>query len=228
LPVHPQPGGIGYRHWLGLVVEDAQRAPAAAITTWRIDRRRDSGEGAHARLLAAGYDMDNMKARAFTETEMPLPGGAAEDQGRLDALAGALVRAAETAAGLLRNAVRQALFSPGAKVKLDAEGLASLRERLWAQTEQPFFDALHSAAGSPEVEEGGEAERAAWAALLRHRAMALFDEAAPLDPEAGSAAPRIADARRALNFALMGFGKMGKVFFGTLALAEPQGRKDAA
>lgn len=227
LPVHPQPGGIGYRHWLGLVVEDAQRAPAAAISTWRRDRRMDAGEGRHARLLAAGYDMDNMKARAFIESEMPLPGGAAEDQDRLDALAGALVRAADTAAGLLRNAVRHALFSPGAKVKLDAEGLASLRERLWAQTEQPFFDALSDAA-RPGADAQDEPQRAAWAALLRRRAMALFDEAAPLDPEAGAAAPRIANARRSLNFALLGFGKMGRTFFGTLGLPEPQRRKDAA
>lgn len=227
LPVHPQPGGIGYRHWLGLVVEDGRRAPASAITTWRRDRRRDADEGAHARLIAAGYDMDNMKARAFVESEMPLPGGAAEDQDRLDALAGAMVRAADTAAGLLRNAARHALFSPGAKVKLDAEGLASLRERLWAQTEQSFFDALHTAAKHP-AEEDAEPERAAWAKLLHRRAMALFDEAAPLDPEAGAAAPRIADARRALNFALLGFGKMGKGFFGMLKLPEPQGRKDAA
>ena len=228
LPVHPQPGGIGYRHWLGLVVDDGQRAPAAAITTWRRDRRRDAREGAHARLLAAGYDMDNMKARAFVESEMPLPGGGAEDQDRLDALAGALVRAADTAAGLLRNAARRALFSPGAKVKLDAEGLSSLRERLWAQTEQPFFDALRSAAGHTDQEQGEEPERAAWARLLHRRAMALFDEAAPLDPEAGAAAPRIAEARRSLNFALLGFGKVGKGFFGTLNLPEPQPRKDAA
>lgn len=228
LPVHPQPGGIGYRHWLGLVIEDGQRAPAAAITGWRRDRFKDAGEGRRARLLAAGYDMSNAKARAFVESEMPLPGGAAEDQDRLDALAGALVRAADTAAGLLRNAVRHALFSPGAKVQLDAEGLASLRERLWVQTEQPFFDALHAAAGRSGEDSGTEPERAAWAALLCRRAMALFDEAAPLDPEAGAAAPRIAAARRSLHFALLGFGKMGKGFFDALGLVQPQRREDAA
>ena len=54
--------------------------------------------------------------------------------------------------------------------------------------------------------------------------MALFDEAAPLDPEAGAAAPRIAEARRSLNFALLGFGKVGKGFFGTLNLPEPPNR----
>lgn len=227
-PLHPEPSGIGYRHWLGLVVQDGQRVPAAAVSIWRGERWRDAGEGAHARLLAAGYNMDDMKARAFVECEMPLPGGAAEDQNRLDVLAGALVRAADIAAELLRDAVRQALFSPGAKVKPDAEGLASLRERLWMQTEQHFFAALFTAADRTDAESGEEPERAAWASLLHRHAMALFDEAAPLYPEAGSAAPRIANARRGLNFALLGFNKMGKAFFGTLGLAEPQRREDAA
>jgi len=227
LPVHPQPGGIGYRHWLGLVVKDGQAEPAAAISTWRQARRYEVREGADTRLLAAGYDMDNMKARAFVEAEMPLPGGATGDQARLDALAGDLVRTADTAASLLRRAVRNALFSPGATVKLDAEGLASLRERLWAQTEQPFFDALRTAAARPGETGGAEAERAAWATLLHRRAMALFDEAAPLDPEAGAAAPRIAAARRGLAFALLGYGKAGAAFFGGLSLPPPRGKEAA-
>lgn len=227
LSVHPQPGGIGYRHWLGLVVQDGQAAPAAAVGTWRQDRRFDAREGADTHLLAAGYDMDNMKARAFVECEMPLPGGATEDQARLDALAGDLVRGADTAASLLRRAVRNALFSPGATVKLDAEGLASLRERLWAQTEQPFFEALRSAAARSGETSGAEAERAAWATLLHRHAMALFDEAAPLDPEAGSAAPRIAAARRGLGFALLGYGKAGAAYFAALSLPAPQ-RREAA
>ena len=37
LPVHPQPGGIGYRHWLGLVASarDALRYPAPSVAHWR-------------------------------------------------------------------------------------------------------------------------------------------------------------------------------------------------
>lgn len=222
LPVHPQPGGIGYRHWIGLVVEQkGQREPAAAIATWRRERLRAAGEGRNTRLLAAGYDMDNMKARAFVESEMPLPGNA-EDQKRLDELAAALVRAAEQAAGLLRSAVRHALFAPGATVKLDAEGLASLRERLWAATEEDFFDALRTAAGEPGVLGGEEKERGAWATRLRRVALALFDEAAPLDPETGAEAPRIAAARKNLLLALTGWGKPGRELFATLSLPLPE------
>ena len=226
LALHPQPGGVGYRHWLGLVLADATglRAPAKSVADWR-ERFRDADEG--ARLLAAGYDMDNMKARGFVETEMPLPAARDKDaQARTDALARILVRAAEQVASLLRSAVRSALFSAGATVKLDVELLSSVRERLWSATEAAFFEALENAAGAAAGPEG-DAE-AYWQRLLRNTALALFDEAAPMDPDvppmvrAGEAAPRLVRARRNLVFALQGFGKDGEALFTTLNLAKAQ------
>lgn len=218
LPLHPQPGGVGYRHWLGLVTESegGLRTPAATIAAWRRTNRRAIDLGPRTRLLAAGYDMDNMKARGFVESEMPLPG--ASDPEAQDVLAQALVRSADTVAGLLRNAVRQALFSAGATVKLDAELLASQRERLWERTETAFFVALLRQGKEPE-----EGAKTAWLRLLRAVALSLFDEAAPLRPETSmaSAAPRIATARRRLLFALTGFGKDGVALFGILGLSLP-------
>ena len=225
LPVHPQPGGIGYRHWLGLVVDTAAKLPAASIATWKRDRLRDSGADPYGavRLLAAGYDMDNMKARAFVESEMPLPGSAdPDDQEQLDALARALVESAEAAASLLRSAVRAALFSPGATVKADSEVLSTVRERLWDATEARFFNALETAARRPADDGEPEPERRAWLDLLRLTALALFDEAAPLAPEAGSAAPRIARARRFLRIALRGYGRDGTALFKALGLPLPE------
>ena len=81
LPLHPQPGGIGYRNWLGLVVaeRDGLRIPAPAVDTWRNQRAADVWGRGHDlrhmedRLLAAGYDMDNMKARGFVESKLPMP-----------------------------------------------------------------------------------------------------------------------------------------------------------
>jgi CRISPR system Cascade subunit CasA len=215
LPLHPQPGGVGYRHWLGLVMRhpDGLRLPASAITTWRDERERVAGGGT-ARLLAAGYDMDNMKARAFVESEMPLP-VAPDDATRaaIDDLATRLVLSANLVAGLLRSAVRFALFSQGATVKLDAELLASLRERLWDETEAAFFDLLTRRP---------EAANEAWLKQLREKALRLFDEAAPLTPENGvSAAPRIGRARRNLVFALTGHGKDGNALAETLGLVAP-------
>jgi CRISPR system Cascade subunit CasA len=223
LPLHPQPGGIGYRHWLGLVVEaeGGMRLPARAISTWREERARDARVD-DTRLLAAGYDMDNMKARAFVESEMPLPTAAGkEERERLDELARVLVLSANQVAGVLRGAVRAALFSPGATVKPDAELFASLRERLWEGTEADFFRLLRERHAEPERW---------WLARLRGLALALFDEAAPITTETGVAAPRIARARRNLIFALTGFGKDGAALFDALRLpaAQPRTRKGKA
>jgi CRISPR system Cascade subunit CasA len=212
LPLHPQPGGIGYRHWLGLVLQtqDGLRLPAKSISTWRSDREMDARSG-RTRLLAAGFAMDNMKARAFVESEMPLP--AAPDEARRqqqDALAAMLVLSANQVAGWLRQAVRLALFSAGATVKLDAELFSSLRESLWEQTEADFASLLERAPADAAQQ---------WLKRLHDLALALFDEAAPLTPENGGAAPRIGKARRNLLFALMGYGKEGGTLFTTLGLA---------
>ena len=233
-PVHPQPGGIGYRHWLGLVLPDESSQPAASVITWRTERRRDAREGPNIRLLAAGYDMDKMrpmKARAFIETEMPLPGISFEDQNRIDRLAADLVRAANIVADLLRYSVRKALFNEKSSVSMSSEALSSLRERLWAETESDFFDALRTAAATSEVEQGRESERHVWAALLARRAMTLFDEAAPLAPEAGGDARRIASARRDLILALRGYKtrqhkNQGVEFFASLSLPLPKTSKE--
>jgi CRISPR system Cascade subunit CasA len=168
------------------------------------------------RLLAAGFDMDNMKARAFVESEMPLPAAPdAVTQEHLDRLAVRLVQAANQVAGLLRYAVRSALFRPGATVKLDAELFSSLRESMWEQTEAVFF-ALLAAAPEDATQQ--------WLKRLRDLALVLFDEAAPLTPENGGAAPRIGKARRNLLFALLGYGKDGAALFSALDLPAPEAK----
>jgi CRISPR system Cascade subunit CasA len=230
LAVHPKPGGVGYRHWLGLVLQspDGLRLPAASVSTWRTSRMRDVGRS-EARLIAAGYSMDSMKASAFVESDMPLP--AARDQAvqtQLDETAIRLVRAADAVARLLGYAVRAALFSPDAKVQPEAELLSSARERLWEQTEAGFFNVLERSAVRPTTDP--DPEPAAWLVRLRHTALALFDEAAPLSPLSGSAAPRIGRARRNLLFALTGFGKDGDALFEALGLpvAEPKAKQRKA
>jgi len=170
--------------------------------------------------------MDSMKASAFVESEMPLRAARDEAvQTQLDETATQLVRAADEVAKLLRYAVRAALFSPGAKVTPEAELLSSARDRLWELTEAGFFDALERSAVRSTTDP--DPEPAAWLVRLRHTALVLFDEAAPLSPFSGSTAPRIGRARRNLLFALTGFGKDGAALFETLGLsaAEPKSRR---
>ncbi len=239
LPLHPQPGGIGYRHWLGLVVADAQglRIPAPAVHVWRDARGLEAETaGSDARLLAAGFDMDNMKARGFVESELPLP--AIQDleiRRRVDALARDLVQSADLVANLLRRAVRDALFSAGASVKLDWELLSAVREQLWDATDSAFHEALGREAVRPGDDAGPE--RAAWYVVLRRTALDLFTVAAPLEadgetlPKSDEAIRRLLHARRALLFSLQGYGKDGAALFvllGLAAVAKPSKKGAAA
>ncbi len=223
LPVHPQPGGIGFRDWLGLVMKDREetRLPAAAISEWRSERGRilDNGK---ARILAAGFDMDNMKARVFVESEMPLPFAATSAaREAVDDLAENLVKSANQVASLARSAVKDALFARGANVKMDALRFNTVRERLWEQTEPAFFATMEQAArrlaGEPDDDRGK------WLALLRRTALALFDEAAPLSPDTGQTeAIRTATARKFLGLALAGYGKAGSELFSELGRPLPE------
>ncbi|MBE9605677.1 type I-E CRISPR-associated protein Cse1/CasA [Acetobacteraceae bacterium H6797] len=221
LPVHPQPGGIGYRHWLGLVAntKDDLRYPAPSVALWRA--YRGSRYPAHTRLLVAGFDMDNMKARGFVEAEMPLHRAA--DREAQEELADRLIGSAQEVANALRQAVRGALFSAGATVKLDAELFATLRERFWAGTEADFYALLGAQAG------GAKPDFARWLDSLRNVALQLFDEAAPLDPlSGGTVAQRISQAKRNLVFTLRGYGKAGAALFSLLDMPAPESGKTKA
>lgn len=196
---HHQHGDVGYSQWLGLVLAtpDGLRLPAATVSQWHDGRGLDAGVR-HPRLMAAGFDMDQMTAVTFLEASLPLPGAAnAAEQKRIDDLSRDLVLSAGQVVSLLRKALRDAgCATPGSA------------NRLWNETQTAFFSALES-----------DLARADWLTLLRRGAIALFDELAPIEPDTGSsAAARIAKARKFLGIALAGYGAAGATLFTTLRL----------
>lgn len=231
LPVHPQPGGIGYRHWVGLALKGSEttgRKAAACVSAWH-ERANPHDVGyavrAGTRLLVGGYDMDNMKARSFVESEMPLPGaGDPAVERQIEPLARGLVAAADIVARALRMAIRDAVLDRDAS--LDSAPLATAYEGLWGATQEPFFDALRRTAAAPPDDDPSAAlklEAGAWQDRLRRTALPLFDEAAPLDPSAASFDyERIVAARRGLLFTLKGYGALGYQFATALGLAVPE------
>lgn len=228
LPVHPQPGGIGYRHWLALVVGDAARRPALNVTEWLNQRARPAGQGREVRLLAAGYDMDNMKARGFAESEMPLPGTLREAaRGVLDDEARRMVRGAEQAAGLLRGALRDALLAD-----FDSTPVQSGLAAFWLATQDGFFAALRARATLLEREDAPDLipGREAWRQSLRKAALEVFDHAVPMDrahhkPFSPEGPPREVAALRALRLRLNGYQPSGAAFFAALDLPPPEAAK---
>lgn len=229
LPVHPQPGGVSYRHWPGVVTASADglRQPAR-IVRHAGSSRFDRGE---ARFAVFGYDMDNMKARAWIEAEWPLHLVADEEARKnLEAFIRQTVKGAETASRLLVSAVKSALYDRPA----DAVGDYSfIRERFFRETEAAFHEAVSAA--KEAVCEGGGADpddptrevRLAWAARMKMPTLRLFDDHAPGDALENRKMERHVRARFYLDLALGGRGKTGKALFGELGIPapDPAGRK---
>jgi CRISPR system Cascade subunit CasA len=226
LPIHPQPGGIGYRDWQGLLLNDSSgnTRTAQSVETFKTRARLLANPPDAWRLLAAGFDMDNMKARGFAESEMPilLPANPAEVPAYEETLRQMIAGASETAS-LLSRAVRHALFGEGAKIAFDAVLLAAVRERFWDATGDAFFGLTNRCAESPVA----EAVRREWLKVLTETARRLFDEAAPIEASGDGHPGRVAAASRNLGLAMAGYGKAGRALFDALGLPpheQPKGK----
>ena len=177
LPLHPQPGGIGYRHWLawvlGLSSDKRKQRPARVVEHFLEHRRRQAG--GQLRLWAFGYDMDNMKARCWYESVLPLYGLAEcdrEAQRRVESEVGVWLGGAEMAASCLRGAVKDAWFSR------DARGDFSVIDAsFWNRTEPDFYRQLKRLieAVRDDRDFGAVPVREAWHRLLIKTATDFFD-----------------------------------------------------
>lgn len=225
---HPQPGRLAYKDWVGLVVADgdgqgALAAPAAVVGVAR-SRLRDAyaGRPAEARLVAAGYDMDNMKPRGFVESVMPLVALEADQAQATAAVARRLVAGAEAALQLLSGCVRQALATDAHDKGL----VQQAKDRFWAETEPPFFELLAKAVTAVGTEEGPTTLARDWRRHLEERAFKIFDDSCPLDPQAPRSIEPVVKAKKRLRGGFRGYGKEGNALFTALLLTSPEpGRK---
>ena len=234
LAVHPQPGRLGYRDWIGLILGDADdqsatRAPAAAVV--QAVKRLSGGGLLQARLHAAGYDMDNMKPRGFVESEMPVRLVREDVRGEFEVVVRNLVFGAREAQGILASAVRSALWdreAPGPDTGI--RGLA--RERFWDETEHPFHDAVAALGDALEAATADHVIRAImtstrerWRDQLRLTVFSIFDALAPLDQIEERDAERLVAARRNLRSGLHGWGSAGNAWYAALRLPSPEPKR---
>ncbi len=111
--VHPRPGGIGYRHWLGLIENSTEgnqkRLAATVIEQFRSVAREDG------RLWAFGYDMENMKARCWYDATMPILHVEGDGAAIFSAHLADMVKAARYVSGLVVSAVFKATIAKASK-----------------------------------------------------------------------------------------------------------------
>lgn len=213
-PVHPQPDGLGWKDWAGLVARGNDEE--AAETVARQARRLHSP---HA-VRAFGYDMDNMKARGWVDALLPVWPQSGLAPGVADAMAEAarqMVEATRLAGNLLVGAVIAARF------KSDVKGdFSPIKTSLWAAMEQAFISRLDAAAtGNIAVPQLILASADGYQAALRRAVCAIFDAEVDLDGLALADAQRLVAARRNLVAALNGHGKGGNALFAALGLPKP-------
>lgn len=178
LPLHPQPGGLGYRHWLAWVIgqtSERKKQRRARVVEHFLTHRTRVAPGA-LRLWAFGFDMDNMKARCWYESTLPLYGLADCDikaQEKVQAEVGRWLQGTELAASLLRYAIKDAWFKePPAKADFSA-----IDASYWGDTEAGFYRQLRalidSATSGREID--AITVNTAWLRHLQVHATRLFD-----------------------------------------------------
>ena len=178
LPLHPQPDGLGYKHWLGwlLGVSTDKSAIRPARIVDRAMQLPHRQTGGHLRLWAFGYDMDNMKARCWYEATVPMYALAdceREMRQHIQAEVASWLAGARLAASCLRGAVKDAWFSA------DARGdFSHVDTAFWSATEQAFYKHLQALieAARTAAEFLALPTRQAWHATLTRQALRLFDQ----------------------------------------------------
>lgn len=241
LPLHLKSSRVGYREWLGMAVGDKDNTRVPAQCVYEFGKRLAAKKGdlaairTGARMLVAGYAMDNMKPLDFGEALMPLVAGSSDGvNGLVKDIAEKLIGTAQETASLLVTCVRIGLYGEGAKADIGSTVLQPVRDRFWADTEQDFFSAIDGAlaraeklaeAGETALQDGtAEANAAigvAWIAVLRRHAERIFDDSVPLDDADSDRIVDIVKARKQLLVALAGYGAVGKRLFKALGLPEP-------
>ncbi len=218
LPVHAHPGGMSYRHWLGLVIQDAKEKKMPARVIHEFYGRWKSGW--QFRLWTFGYDMDNMKARCWYESTMPLLYVDTAIRGEYEGKVAGLIRAATEIAGNTRGALKKAWFKRSGDAKGDTSFIDS---SFWQDSEADFYKTIQALkyqmeSGSDMLETNQQ-----WLATLCDQSLRLFDCYAWEGPIEDADPKRVVIARKELE--MFNRSKKIKEFLGIPVKKADSGKK---
>ncbi|MDF7674196.1 type I-E CRISPR-associated protein Cse1/CasA [Acetobacteraceae bacterium ESL0709] len=208
LSLHPQPGGVHYKHWAGIVAEVENRLPASNVANWRNKRASCTGlnneQSKNVRLLTAGYDMDNMKVRNFLESEMPLPGDGEPELQRLrDEWARHAIEGAAMVQSVLKQVIKNAM--PNKRdASYDTTFYTTIDQKFTERTENKFFELILK-------KEDGVILSREWLKSIRGAALDIFSEITSLTSGTKlTKAGKIVAAKRRLR-AVLGSENLAKI-----------------
>ena len=203
LSVKAQPGGVNYRHWLGLAFPRDTHLLARVVHVAATSNYRKSILNQQPAILwVAGYDMDNMKARCWYESTMPVYGIDHDSTDKFGERVLVFINHASELANALRFAVKEAWFSRPKDAKGDVSFLSN---SFWQNTEQDFYRLLDRMVKHiDDVNIWAECAKQ-WKDLISRQVYTLFDQWALSQQEDGLDMRRIVKARNELR------KKVGKV-----------------
>lgn len=220
LPLHGRSADLTYSEWLGLVQADSttKQIPARVVVDATHQRDRTTRQNG-LRLWGFGYQLDNMKSRAWCEGTFPLILAKPEQREEWEYRVGQLVLAAREAAGSLSTALRKALARRVQSMPAPPpEGPSQFMQK----TEGGFFAILPSLLDGVERGEDTMTLRQTWRATLVTAALQVFDTYAQVGQFRAVAPRQVARARNDLRRFLY-----GKKIRTLLDLPEPTGTVDA-
>ncbi|WP_341501786.1 type I-E CRISPR-associated protein Cse1/CasA [Gallaecimonas sp. GXIMD4217] len=199
-----QPGGIQYKQWHALAFEDRGEGnlPARVVMDFHSSKRDffDFDWGEYPRLWAFGFDMDNMKARGWYSTELPLVSLPPESADALLTEIKVVQSLAQEVLFHCRSQVKAALFERPAEAKGD---FSHIELAFWQRTQAAFFQAVASllTCGAERLPSEGAWR---WLQALTATALDLFDEFALGECPADRSMHQKISARRRLTGWLRG------------------------
>jgi len=205
LSIKAQPGGIGYRHWLGQAIESERVIPAQVVKLSRESNyRKVIIQSRGFNLWTAGFDMDNMKARCWYESSMPLFALEPSEAVEISSFLAEFIKQAQEMSKKLRSSVKSAWANrPG-----DLGGdMSFIDTAFWQNTEAPFYDLLKELIDNLEDIALRNSLIERWGLILKKEVQELFDANALAQQEEGLNMKRVVKARRGLG---KGIGKMIK------------------
>lgn len=221
LSLKGQPGGITYKIWDALTLtEDSagQRIAGVVKHFYSLTNLFEWDDATTPRLWVFGYDMDNMKARGWYSTELPIFALSVDRQSALFAKVKKLQSLASDALWQTRTQIKTAWFERPAEAKGDTSFIDAA---FWQRTEKSFFIAVHAlveaaAKGDPYL---NPVQADQWLRALRSVCLDLFDEYALSELGSERSMVKRIKARRMLTGWLYGSKNM-KNFIAEHQIAE--------
>lgn len=210
LSIKGQPGGLTYRNWMGFTEQTDSNILATNIfVSKNSEERRDflKDNGIKTTLWTAGYDMNNMKARCWYESIMPVYSLTEDKDKILKSQVGGFLETSEKLISTLRSAVKAAWFDRPGDKKGD---MSFLDTSFWQNTEYDFYMLLEKLVKSGFGSDILNDTDTEWKNIICDQVTKLFDTWALSEQENGLNMKRVLKGRAILFKEINSLNKIKK------------------